>query len=186
MNSAAANDTAALSVGETLEIPGFRVHCYVNSLVITELANAGKRGQTVRELVVLCKNPAGMAAAYLEILAGSGFDGAQDFAGECALGRLCEVDHRTLRGVDVPQAGCGNRNLRIGRFAILLGWDDFSIRDERDPNLGTVWGKGRADAAKVRAWVESSAAFIERMRLGQIETVLAEAGVKTKHFCGMD
>ena len=186
MTTAAANDTK-ISMGDTIEIGAFRVHCGACTLSITELTNAGKRGRSVRELRIVCKAPAASARFYIGILVEEGFAAARRLAADAQADGLCELYERTLRGVDVAPAGMGREDLTIGRFAVMLDWSSFSIRNLSDPNETTVYGESRADAAQVRAWVKSSPAFLEGMTSSsQVERVLAAAGIRCRSYCGMD
>ncbi len=114
--NAAAVETSAIhsiALGATVEIGTVRIHRFADSFRVTDMTNAGKRGQVVREAMISRHtHDRDVAAAWMDsmakgiVLYGS-YDRVLALISDILVDAPGEIDvsERSLRGVDVVPAG---------------------------------------------------------------------------------
>lgn len=189
-----ANDTAPVSLpaGRSIETPAWRVHRFTTSVVVTGLANAGKRGKVCPQWTVHV--PGYMPEATLEAVAAFLADAAGAGVGVDTMRALCldaplscpeaSVRSEELRGVDVDEPG----TVRIespfvrGEFT-STGWRlTFSVPLGAGRCAGMMHdyhldGEKRT-ARKALAWARQNADRLPGMSRAEAAGALRAAGAK--------
>lgn len=96
-----ANDTSALPVGTTYETATWRAHRYADSLRLTHVVNAGKRGKSCAELTLIGQWIEGAVPFIVDAMRGDVSPEAMGTALVDAAGDGLRVHRADLRGVDV-------------------------------------------------------------------------------------
>lgn len=192
-NMTAANDTTVtLPVGRSVETLAWRVHRFTTSVVVTSLANAGKRGKVCPQWTVYV--PGHMPDATLEAvavfladaaLAGVGVDTMRAFCLDAPLScPAASVRSEELRGVDVDEPG----TVRIdspsvrGEFT-STGWRlTFSVPLAAGRCAGMMHdyhldGEKRT-ARKALAWARENEHRLPSMTRSEAASALRAAGAK--------
>jgi len=160
INSTPANDTAALTIGTTLETALWRAHRYSGAIRLTALGNAGKRGRKCLHLSLVGRD-AELEPVAAWIAAAVWADASEalmaDMLADVALAGLGY--HRTeLRGVDVhpePEIDVRGDLVRAtltSREAMVTHTAVMGSGLRHDSHLRAV---KPADAAKAYAWAKA-------------------------------
>lgn len=135
---------SALSVGKTVESEKWRLHRYNDSIVITHLENAGKKGKTCQvmtlsfgfiegnalresvglEIMMLAKKNAGLPAMEKALK-----DLLEEYQGTGAMSTGFELSVRQEKGVRVVPAGFGPIEVKTKNIWLRVEMNDFSVRD---------------------------------------------------------
>jgi hypothetical protein len=165
-----------LKRGNSVEAGTVRIHRYADSLQITDLANAGKRGKTVKVLDVSpsfmssTKNEEWIDGAARTMIGLGSYDAIKSFAEEAARNLLAEavnlpskirLSETERRGVDVNAAGTEKIQISSPYVEITALPDSFSLLRPRRV--------GRADLAEGTFLAGRGGAYYE-------ETMYREAG----------
>lgn len=193
---------ASIGVGDTVELPQsmLRVHRFRDSIRVTDLTNAGKRGKRCDELwVSWWRGDTGeIEHAVTEWLDAAahvpGFGILQDkiMAGLEALksksgGSYLESGVNHLRGVDVMPLGFAPVRIHGKHVHVEAGHDDFVIRDLDDQyNLPTCIAQGKKSIPVVYRWVSDNRYQIADMTFRQVCEGLDAAGASYRTYCAMD
>ena len=193
--SRAASETIA--TGKTVEVGTVRIHRYADSFQITDLANAGKRGKSVK---VLSVSPSALLTPrkqeWLEQAARSllglrSYDAVKSFAEKAArdLPDIIRLSESEKRGVDVNPAGMEKIQISAYNLKITALPDVFSLHAQRlvkrndDPGAyfyqDTFYHqKKKKDAALFHAWLKENRAQAEQMTLADFRRLWGELGVR--------
>jgi hypothetical protein len=184
----------ALDVGRTWENENWRIHRYADSITITELRDAGKRGKKVKvislyggvrslpmesmamEMVMLGKRD----ESYARMLQ------AAKEAAEIGFG----LSEREERGVDVAPGNFGPLDIRGKHVHVQVGWKDFSVKNTDDKYneetcIPAMKGGLKAIPAFYR-WVSDNRAKIEGMVFTEVLKAMEDLGVPYHQYCAMD
>jgi hypothetical protein len=190
----------ALNIGDTFENEKWRIHRYSNSIVITDLANAGKRGKKVDSWVVMSRSGLNndlplesMAMEYI-LWAKRGVDGAKMKAvideEQEAFGDTMTVYIRQERGVDVMPGGFEPFQLKTNKIFVEVTPRDFTVKNlsdvNNDPTCIPASKGGLKSIPTFYAWVKDNEAKLKGMDYGQVLSVMDNLGVKYHDFCAMD
>ncbi len=184
-----------LAVGLTHETKLWRLHRYMDSIVVTDLRNAGKRGKKVQEWAAIrwiAKVDLDALGAELYRLANVGVDPeamkmALDEAAEASNGAL-RIDVREKRGVDVTPAGLPAITVHGEHITLTVSTKDFHIRNEKDMNESTlIPGEGgKKEIPDLYNWVKANEDHVRGLTFAQVRDALRLLGVRTHEYCAMD
>ena len=177
-----------------------RIHRFRDSIRVTDLTNAGKRGKRCDELwVSWWRGDTGeIEHAVTEWLDAAahvlGFGILQDkiMAGLEALksksgGSYLESGVNHLRGVDVMPIGFSPVKIHGKHVHIEAGHDSFVIRDLDDRyNEPTCIARGKKSIPVVYRWVSDNRYQIADMTFSQVLKGLDAAGADYHQFCAVD
>lgn len=194
---------SALDVGKTILSNNkmFRIHRYRDSVVITDLTNAGRRGKKCAELTFYS----------LDFLSPEAEGEIEDVLGDLAeMSSFSEVrasivdlifrlkkmgitrpaiDMRELRGVDVVPAQFSPFTLRTDQVYVNSEWTSFTIKDLQDVNEETCIpaSSGGKDSVQVfYRWVQDNRVKIQNMSYAEILREMGAAGIAYRTYCAMD
>lgn len=189
--------SSALQIGETRECGSVRIHRYRDSIRITDLKFAGKRGKKCCELAV-CASLNGIALAALDQLSSTLITRSNFSAMAVDVETYCElypnafsVYDETKRGVDVHPAGSGKLEISGAHVHISCDIDTFCVSDKDDranepcaiqPTRGAV----KTHVKRFRAWVERSRCFFESATFVEVTRAMRAAEIDYHYFCAVD
>lgn len=188
----------ALSVGNGFENELWRIHRYSNSIVVTDLTNAGKRGKKVDSWVIMGKGIRGDESLPMESMAMQYMMWAKRNANPSKMksvidedlevhGDLMVVEQRSERGVDVTPGGFKPLLVRGAHVTIESDYQGFSIKDiNDDANEPTCIAKGKKSVKQFYRWCSDNAKKIQSWTLSQIMNELSKEGIEYHYFCAMD
>lgn len=188
----------ALNVGDTFENESWRIHRYSNSIIITDLTNAGKRGKKVESWVVMGRGGWGEDKLPMESMAMQYVMWAKRNATPAqmkkaidedkeAMGDSMEVHDRTERGVDVAPGGFKPVLIRGAQVTIEADYESFSIKDiNDDTNEPTCIAQGKKSVKQFYRWVKDNARRIQSWSMHDIMNELSKEGINYHYFCAMD
>jgi hypothetical protein len=190
-----------LQVGETFENDIIRVHRFQDSLKLTLLENAGKRGKQVEQWSFV---------AYGKVVEDSTLSQiAEDLLMARSVQEVMQVVEKVeqglydgeypnkvksfyykLKGVDVKPAGFKPITLTTPNIHILADYDSFTIRDMRDPYneptcIPAISG-GKRDIPVFYRWVKDNESLIRRMTFAEVQDAMTALGIKYHYYCAMD
>jgi hypothetical protein len=194
MSNAVEISMEPIKIGETRENGSLRIHRYRESLELTDLTNAGKRGKKVRRVSVGSRHidavchldrVSGMvdSAVALDRAMASINDYLTDYPSDL---NLFETE---MRGVDVApagfkaQTGCGKR------VSFCLDFDSFMICCLEDRNNEPRIRNGKhSDVAKFAKWlkVDGNRMSLATMSLHDVQNALSAAGIDYHYWLAMD
>ena len=147
-----------IEVGTTFEGEGFRVHRYRDSLVLTDLADAGKRGARCHEVGAdyYGQDHGAASTMCVALRAATDYEGAALVLAQWAAHRedfSMSLHARELRALDVAPAGFEIFRLSTDKLGVRLEWDSFCLADPTDRNNEprTIPGRGSKVAAAAKA-----------------------------------
>lgn len=184
----------ALDVGRTWENDQWRVHRYVDHIVVWDLTNAGKRGKkvprwsvgstarsfpfesTAMEIIMWAKRGAS-ASQMRKVL-----DEIEEVGGH--------ISETSERGVDVSPGGFAPVEIRGKHVRVEVGWKDFTIKNLDDeinePTcIPAIKGGIRSIPAFYR-WVQDNKSKIEKMDFREVLKAMDGLGVPYHEYCAMD
>lgn len=187
-----------LEVGNTTEIGSLRVHRYAESLLFTDLTNAGKRGLKVRSFRASPRTYDQKAGKALLDEIASLVPGLDSYAtaknAVSHFGSRVTLEEHQQRGIDVAPAS--SETIRIQSVlgvSIEAGPLDFSVRHsarvhrgERSANVQTeemmqdtlYWPTSRKDAKVFYEWLKSHRHEVRDVRIGELRRIWDELGVR--------
>lgn len=192
-------ESKALGRGETLERNGYRIHRFNDSLRLTDLTNAGKRGKKVDEFWASWWRGGdpelqGAIEDWMEFATR-----ARDFKALAAAIQvgitMLKDDHNitvesgwhNLRGVDVTPAGFTKLKVDGDGVHIESGYDDFVIRDLVDRNNEpTCIARGKKSIKQFYRWVSDNQAKIKKMKFRDVLKAMDAENIDYHYFCAMD
>lgn len=187
----------ALNVGETMETEKWRIHRFAESIRVTDLTNAGKRGKKVESWIIF-SNSGGSKALPLETMALQYAMWAKRDATPAKMksvldedlevyGDTMSLETRTERGVDVLPGGFKPVFVRGAHVTIESSLTDFVIRDINDDNNEpTCIAKGKKSIGQFYKWISENQKKAQSMTLGQIMNALKTEGIEYHYFCAVD
>ncbi len=189
---------ANLGIGKTLETGKWRVHRYNDSLTITDLTNAGKRGKKVTNISLqLSSQVAGRwsisEATQDEILLHAKRDATLDRMLQ-AIKELKEVGFDSWveekRGVDVMPAGFSPIEVNGDKVYVQVGLKDFTVRDKQDQNndptcIPAMKGGLKAIPMFYR-WVQDNESKIKSMTFSEVLKQMDTLDVPYHYYCAVD
>ena len=195
----AAVRTATFSVGTTHETDTWRIHRYADSIRITELRGAGKRGKRCTE-ISLYDSGASRMTAWESTAMGALLYGKRDVSAskmEAEMEELIggeyatiKIEVRALRGVDVMPAGFKKIKMKTDNFTLEAEYDSFRIQDRLDKNneptcIPAISGGKKSIPAFYR-WVQDNESKLKRMKYHEILQAMGKEGIKYHSYCAMD
>lgn len=189
----------ALDIGRTWDNENWRVHRYADSIKVTDLTNAGKRGKKVQILSVVAKRFRGESMAGMESLAmelimhakrGASYARMKQVAEEAAEAGIADFYEESERGVDVAPGNFGPISIHGKNVTIEVGWKDFSVRDKVDQNnlptcIPAIKGGLKAIPVFYR-WVDENRAALENMTFREVTKAMGQLGIPYHEYCAMD
>ena len=198
-----------LEVGETHEAGTLRAHRYADSIRITDIANAGKRGKKCRELSVLPDSlwgseaeKAALTRLGLWLRKVDNFDDAHTWAHVIAKDtQALKLNLRELRGVDVEPAGVRyEMDLRPADGKLRLSCSPHHFRLVRSDELGkgrpsykggppmyqdsSYYSRNKACALRFYRWVCEHTAEVAKMAtVAEFRSVWNSLGVVYDSHC---
>lgn len=192
-----------IPVGKTVETPLFRIHRYVNSLNVTDLKNAGKRGKWSNRFVLndldyrLDKTTEKVLSQF-----SSSVHKAKSYTQARSMAqKVVDQNKKTGKGVvkiyddqskSIDVAPYGKKEVTIDNSDMFLTSElnSFIIGDKRDKNnaprtMEPTRG-GKTMAKKFRVWVVKNRATIEKMDYSEVLTAMNKAGITGYSWCAMD
>jgi hypothetical protein len=216
VNRVASRAIQALSVGKTFESDKWRVHRYRDSLAITHLENAGKRGKKCVAMGLdfsylpgdallesIAMDVASLAKKNVtpEVMEKHLREVVSDFQGNVKL------NVGDSRGVDVVPAGFGPMEVRTKNIEIRVKMDGFSVRDmseamEREipdgmggkkkvvdyPNMPTCIPESasKKGLASFYRWVKDNESKLKTMKYQDVINAIKDLGIPYHTYCAMD
>jgi hypothetical protein len=183
---------ASLQPGQRFESATWRVHLYMDSLQVTHIGNAGKRGKKCTELALVVSGSSDeilerQSTAALSLAASdASVEDMADMMGGLTT-RSVTLHRRELRGVDVF---VGRVEISGPALSVSANDRDFTIRCQIDrfnePTMipGTGDKKG---TARVIGWARTHAVAIAAgMTFAEAGAALRAMGVRIHSYCAMD
>lgn len=184
----ASMDKFALSVGETFENEKWRIHRFADSIKVTHLVNAGKRGKRCAEFVLV--NNAGPESQAMEfvMLAKRGVDyGRMKKAMDEAVEVGSKLYENVLRGVDVKPGNFQKVFVRGAHVTIEADYDSYTVKDINDENNEpTCIAQGKKSVYLFYRWVRDNARAIAAMTMSQVMDAMKQNGIEYHYFCAVD
>jgi hypothetical protein len=184
----------ALDVGRTWENENWRIHRYADSIRITELREAGKRGKKVKVISLyggVRTLPLESTAMELVMLGKRN----ETYARMLQAAKEAEEIGFTLseeeqRGVDVPPGNFGPMDIRGDHVHVEVGWKDFSVRNTDDTYneetcIPALKGGLKAIPAFYR-WVSDNRAKVEKMTFDEVVQTMESLDVPYHRYCAID
>jgi len=199
-----------VGIGDTEEHDGLRFHRYASALMVTDLANAGKRGKTVPEFSLYnldytfgdksadelenALESIAKAKTYAQALQIAKKAVAFVHADGSRYGSSLNIEERPLRGVDVdPPEGASGAKIAIDtpHFSLSVDARGFSASDKDDQNnlpciITPVRGAKQTAVKAFRTWVEANRDKLQDMTFNKFTAALNDAGVNYHYYCRMD
>jgi len=191
-----------MSIGETLENTKVRAQMFANTLRVTDLTDAGKRGKRVSQFALYDLDRAKVnqeTASIFQNLVEATVGGHATFSTLLQMAKTVaneqdalapKLEVSALRGVDVAPAGV--KALRIqGQFvSIRAEHDDFSVEDTHDQNnlstcIPAIKG-GKKDIPVFYRWVQDNQSQIKSMTFQEVVGAMRGLGIKYHQYCAMD
>lgn len=196
----------SIEIGQTIIAnANLRINRNRCSVRVIDLANAGKRGKTCREVVLYdvdycCEQDGGVYYAFecmldvvetlsqIDQVAGlfSAFCGMVDGKGLYP----CKVDSRDLRGVDVAPADCEPIVIEAGHLYVRAELSGFTVRDNNDqwnlPTLIDPCKGGKTASKKFYQWAKKHQAEIAKMDFSGVWNAMRDQGIASHYYCAMD
>lgn len=191
--------TATFPVGITLETDTWRIHRFADSVKITELRGAGKRGKRCME-ISLYDSGASRTTPWESIAMGALMYGKRNVSAgkmEAEMEELVggedgfvKIETQALRGVDVMPAGFKKLKMMTKEVEIEAGYDSFSVRDLVDKNneptcIPAHSGSKKSIPAFYR-WVQDNESKLKTMKYHDILQSMSREGIKFHSYCAMD
>lgn len=189
----------SMSRGETVERNDYRIHRFMDSLRLTDLTFAGKRGKKVEEMWVLWWS--GNADPKLLDVTENWFEYAtrapsyKAMAAAIATG-LAELRSEGVRiesgvnqrrGVDVTPAGFSSIEINADEVYIKAEHDGFRVKDKGDRyNEPTCIARGKKSILQFYRWVKDNEARIKRMNFREVLSAMDAEGIDYHYFCAVD
>jgi hypothetical protein len=196
--NATANDNSidndGFRMGETKEVNGWRIHRYSDSIKVTELANAGKRGKTVTQVAAYgFRSPSPMESNALEFVMwanrGATLEKMLEVAQTQAAMFGCSYETQILRGVDVKPGGFQTLEVHTEVLYLKAEYDGFMVRDNSDQNNLPTYISLDSSKKSIPAfyrWVKDNLARIPTMTFQEVIREASAAGVVGHRYCAMD
>lgn len=186
MNNATANDvtaSATIAIGETREVNGCRAHRYAESIRVTDLACAGKRGKNCVEVIILQPDNQDAAGVLAMLARGAGVGRVADMASANGL----TVEHRYPRGVDVLPANA-KVEVRTAALSLCAEPTEFFAQNVADEaNYSSAMARTRTDARKLHAWAKGLApSVLAGLTFRDVVCAASNLGVSLHQWCAMD
>ena len=178
----------ALSVGETFENDSWRIHRYMDSIRITHLVNAGKRGKRCMEFVVVgAAGPESTAMEFVMLAKrGSDFNRMKKSIDE-AVEVGAKLYENILRGVDVKPGNFQKVFVRGAHVTIEADYDSYSVKDINDENNEpTCIAQGKKSVYLFYRWVKDNARAVAAMTMSQVMTAMKSNGIEFHYYCAVD
>lgn len=193
----AAVRTATFSVGATHETDTWRIHRFSESIRITELKGAGKRGKRCTEISL---HGGSRTTPWESIAMGALLYAKRDATAskmEAEMEELTggddgwvKMEVRALRGVDVMPGGFEKLRMKTKEVEIEAGYDNFSVRDLVDKNnLPTcipAFKGGKKSIPAFYRWVQDNESKLKSMDYHEILRAMSKEGIQFHSYCAMD
>lgn len=180
----------ALAVGETFENDLWRVHRYRESIRITSLEGAGKRGKKCDEWVVITgvQMPSESISDEFVMHARRGANIQRMLQAIKEAEEIgAEVHHNALRGVDVKPGNFQKLVVRGIHITVEADYDAYSIRDiDDDMNEPTCIARGKRSIFQFYRWVKDNAKALQRMTMGEAMRAMDQVGIDYHYYCAVD
>lgn len=186
-----------LSVGDRFENEQWRIHRYTDSIAITDLTFAGKRGKKVETMVVMGTGY-GSNRLPFETLTEQYIMWAKRNAplakmrdvikeDEEVYGDTIKVYTRTERGIDVLPGNFKAIFIRGAHVTIESTMTDFRILNiNDDDNEPTCAARGKKSIGQFYKWVSENEKKVQSMTLQEIMVALGKEGIDYRYYCAMD
>jgi len=184
----------ALDVGRTWENENWRIHRYADSIRITELREAGKRGKKVKVISLYGGDrtlPRESIAMEMVMLGKRN----ESYARMLQAAKEAEEIGFTLseeeqRGVDVPPGNFGPMDISGDHIHVRVGWKDFSVKNTDDKYneetcIPAMKGGLKAIPAFYR-WVSDNRAKVEKMTFDEVVQTMDTLDVPYHRYCAID
>lgn len=196
----------AYDIGETVENEGVRAHRYRDSVEVTDLTFAGKRGKTVDSFSMDNLDPRRMTVdPQLQMLVEDFLDSIPKTTSYRRLREQANmislqaqdlgiygfrVYDSTRKGVHVAPAGFGPVKINGDHVYIRADWDSFQVADKDDqfnlPACIPAIRGGKADIKVFYRWVKDNEAKLRKMTFREVTRGMSEAGIAYHQYCRMD
>ena len=185
-------------MGKTFESGNIRFHCYRDSVQVTDLTNAGKRGKKVAKFSLLRRSYGGddnlssdMTDFVFSLKKATNFRGVYVEAKKLEA-RGADMYDSMEKGVHVNPAGFQPFKKDTDEFSIDADpRKGYSIRDKRDRfNEPACFGRGKKkDMARFFRWVQDnwdSGVRAKNLTYNQLTSAMLDAGFDFHSYCRMD
>ena len=189
----------ALNVGQTIENEKtmLRFHRGSDSVRVTDMTNAGKRGKRVEEFALYGldrRDPEflkGLEKVIGSMVRAKNYKDAlskvrkyvEDFKGVGGP----EYEEGLQKGVEVTPAGFKPIKVDGKYVSIEASYRDFVIRDKEDKyNEPTCIARGKRSVKLFYRWVQDNLSKLPNMKFGQVTNALGKAGIDYHSYCAMD
>jgi hypothetical protein len=192
--------TARLNPGDSVEKGSLRLHRFMDSLVLWDLTNAGKRGKRVEKTVVIPKYTLGSdidrrglldrlgqtLEHYSSYARARGYisDYLKDYPNDL------EIHEYQERGVDVTPAGFKPLVIRTDKILIEADYDGFRIVNRSDqynePTCIPAATGGKKSIPVFYRWVQDNESRIKRMTFYEVQNEMQRLGIKYHYYCAID
>lgn len=175
-----------------------RIHRYMDSIRVTDLRNAGKRGKKVQEFAVYDLDYATDKGAVdrlaSQLAKQSNWDMALSLAKSWVeyyddIGKYPhpKIQISTLRGVDVTPAGFKPIKIETPNVSIEADYRDWHVYDKQDKyNEPACTAEGQKSVKQFYRWVQDNQSRIKSMAFRDIVKALMSEGIKFRQWCRMD
>lgn len=189
-------EVKTITVGETFEGKGWRVHLFALSIRVTETTNAGKRGKTCKELAMWIKygevSLQNYVGAYVELAAKGGTyeEMKEAMLRDLRIEKFLDMEENEHRGVDVVPSGFKPVKVNTEHLSLEAGYGEFVVSDKRDmnnePTLIPSTKGGKKAAKDFFKWATENRKALETMTFSDVTRSLREKGIGYHFYCAMD
>jgi hypothetical protein len=186
-----------LSIGHTFENEKWRVHRYAGSVVVTDLANAGKRGKKCREIVVydidwkrLPVSADSIAKTFVDLAKRNKSVKDMEKAAQEFKDVGANMSVRDQRGIDVKPGGFETLTIHGDNVFIEAEYDSFRVKNLQDkfnePTCIPAIKGGKKSIPQFYRWVKDNQSKIKKMTFSEVLKGMDREGIKYHQFCAMD
>ena len=187
---------AFLQIGQGGENDKIRYHLYRGSLKVTDLENAGKRGETVKILSIGFNHKDMSSELYdlIEALPRADYAKVKKMAEKVIEtapdGIWYTLDERTEKGVRVTPAGFEPVEIVGENVYVKAGYDDFVVKCREDranePTCIPALRGGKKDIKVFYRWVKDNEAKIRKMQFHDVTKSMSKEGISFHQYCAVD
>lgn len=175
-----------------------RIHRYMDSIRVTDLTNAGKRGKKVDEFAVYDLDYATDKGAVDRLASQLAKQGSYRMALSLAQSWVeyyddnnihpqPKINHTTMRGVDVTPAGFKPLKIETPHVSIEADYRDWHVYDKGDKNNEPACrADGQKSVKQFYRWVQDNQSKLKSMPFRDIVKALMSEGIKFRQWCRMD
>lgn len=200
-----------LAIGQTIETDILRIHRYANSIRVTDLTNAGKRGKSVDEFALydldhegrmdkriqgfiekFAKDLPRMKSYSMALKVAQGIvDEAERLAKASEqFQTVPKIETSKYQGVKVAPAGFKSIDIDGKHVRLHADNSSFHVTDKDDKyNEQTLIAPIKRKSTAIKAflaWAKENESKIANMTFAQINDVLHKADIETHYYCAID